>query len=295
MAQLLKEKVLPTLLKREKDIENNWDLAEVVALLQYMNAYNINVDKPLENFLVKLLKSKLNDESDNNFSNIVKVWNKIPEKYAKFSDPVFKEFSEKAFNTRCTDYNSSIDFFVEISNLLAAARIDDVIKKEKKPLSAITNSHKITKLSEKTQNYLKTKIRETHGKVNIFYTSGDNELEPHLVESFKMAIVQSQYQCWGQSFPQDLLKHVGISSFGKWNGLPVLWAQVDIGYLLRIGQKVGANYVRDLVAHANSGLSNGQSYSQEGMKFSVTFDVDHTLRVMAATNDGKKVVSNLAM
>ncbi len=74
-----------------------------------------------------------------------------------------------------------------------------------------------------------------------------------------------------------------------------MWAQVDQEYLLRIGQKVGANYVRDLVAHANSGLSNGQPYNQEGMRFSITFDIDHTLRVMAATNDGKKVVSTLAM
>lgn len=292
--ELFEQKILATLLKREKDIVNNWDLIEIVSLLQYMNAYNIKVDKPLENFLVRLLKFKLKDELENSFSNIVKVSNKIPEKYAKFTDPVFKEFSDKAFNTRCSDYNSSIDFFVEISNLFAAARIDDVIKKGK-PLSSITASHKTTNLDAKTQNYLKAKIREAHSKVEAFYASGDNKIEPHLVESFKMAIVQSQYQCWGQSFPQDVLKHVGISSFGKWNNLPVLWANVDTGYLLRIGQKVGANYVKDLVAHANSNLANGQTYTQEGMKFSVTFDIDHTLRVRAVTSDGKKVVSNLAM
>ncbi len=294
VVKLLEENILATLIKREKDIENNWDLTEIVSLLQYMNAYNIKVDKPIENFLVKLLKLKLKDELENNFSNIVKVWNKIPEKYAEFTDPVFKEFSDKAFNTRCSDYNSSIDFFVEISNLFAAARIDDVIKKGK-PLSSITTSHKTTNLSEKTQNYLKTKIREAHQKILVFHASGDNKIEPHLEESFRMAIVQSQHQCWGLSFPQVVLNHLGISVFGNSNGLPLLWAQVDTGYLLRIGQKVGANYVKDLVAHANTNLANGQHYTQEGMKFSVTFDIDHTLRVRAVTSDGKKVVSNLGM
>ncbi len=292
--ELLEQKILATLLKREKDIEENWDLTEIVSLLQYMNAYNIKVYKPIENFLVKLLKCKLKDELENNFSNIVKVSNKIPEKYAEFTDPVFKEFSDKAFNTRCSDYNSSIDFFVEISNLFAAARIDNVIKKGK-PISSITTSHKTTNLSEKTQNYLKTKIREAHQKILVFHASGDNKIEPHLEESFKMAIVQSQHQCWGLSFPQVVLNLLGISVYGNSNGLPLLWAQVDTGYLLRIGQKVGANYVKDLVAHANSNLANGQHYTQEGMKFSVTFDIDHTLRVRAVTNDGKNVVSNLGM
>jgi hypothetical protein len=280
--KLFSEKVVKTLINKKKDILENWDLSDVIALMKYFIMREVKPNE-VKNFFAEVLTSKLKYEVELDFAQMVSIWNELPEKYSNQFKAVFENMVDDAVKARLKDTNTAIDFFCEASNMLAASKIAHNAEQKKQ---------KSTPLKKEIEACLWKKLGQVVLVINMFY-SKDPSVDPIFLDPFKLAIVQSRQfglKCIG--FVQAILDKFGIVTAAQLfvnnrrsNFISDLYAAVTPELLASLGKKSGTNFIE--------GLTNGATFSiEDGMEFFVTFDINHCLSVIGTNKNRDGVVSN---